>query len=142
MNTKASNKSLLYRTAAVFMIVMLMLAGMPVMPVFATPILPPQAVPVVEAAIALRGVVTTATTATTNLTINKPVGVVAGDVMIVNIAKVGNNTNAPTLVGWTLIDGRSLAGTTLRYGAVLHLLWVLAQLDLSGPLLRFLELTQ
>jgi LPXTG-site transpeptidase (sortase) family protein len=120
MNTKASNKSLLYRTAAVFMIVMLMLAGMPVMPVFATPILPPQAVPVVEAAIALRGVVTTATTATTNLTINKPVGVVAGDVMIVNIAKVGNNTNAPTLVGWTLIDGRSLAGTTLRYGAVLY----------------------
>jgi putative nucleotidyltransferase with HDIG domain len=63
---------------------------------------------------------TWATTGGTTLTIGKPAGVVAGDVMIVNIAKVGNNTTAPSLNGWTLIDGRSLNGGTLRYGAVLY----------------------
>jgi hypothetical protein len=40
--------------------------------------------------------------------------------MVVNIAKVGNNTTAPSLTGWTMIDGRSLGGTTARYGAVLY----------------------
>jgi len=74
----------------------------------------------VWAAIALRGTATTGTSTTTSLVINKPTGVVAGDVMIVNIAQVGNNTTAPALTGWSLIDGRSLAGTTLRYGAVLY----------------------
>ena len=74
----------------------------------------------VSAAIAERGTATTATTTSTTLTINKPTGVVQGDVMIVNIAQVGNNTTDPSLSGWTLIDGSSLAGTTLRYGAVLY----------------------
>ncbi len=71
------------------------------------------------AAIAERGD-TWATTSSTTLTISKPAGVVAGDVMIVNIAKVGNNTTAPSLNGWTLIDGRSLGGGIPRYGAVLY----------------------
>ncbi|MEI8083711.1 MAG: YDG domain-containing protein, partial [Actinomycetes bacterium] len=56
----------------------------------------------------------------TNLTINKPAGTVAGDVMIVNIAKVGNRTTNPSLAGWTLLRGADLLGTTLRYGAVLY----------------------
>ena len=73
-----------------------------------------------SAVIGQRGTATTATTTNTNLTINRPTGVVAGDVMIVNIAKVGNNTTAPSLAGWTLIDGRSLGGMTHRYGAVLY----------------------
>ena len=75
----------------------------------------------VSAAIALRGSATTGTTVDTNLTIGKPTGVVAGDVMIVNIAKVGNSTTAPSSSGWTLIDGTSLGGGgTKRYGAVLY----------------------
>ena len=74
----------------------------------------------VSAAIAQRGSATTATTNNANLTINRPLGVVAGDVMIVNIAKIGNNTTAPSLAGWTLVDGRSLGGMTQRHGAVLY----------------------
>ncbi len=72
--------------------------------------------------IAQRGSATTATTTSSSLTINKPTGVVAGDVMIVNIAKVNNDITTPTLTGWTLVDGKSLTGTgsTLRYGAVLY----------------------
>ncbi|MBS1534166.1 MAG: fibronectin type III domain-containing protein [Bacteroidetes bacterium] len=75
-----------------------------------------------EAQIALRGTATTATSTNTNITINKPTGVVAGDMMLVNIAKGGNNTNAPTLAGWTLISGVNLGGGggTQRYGAVLY----------------------
>ena len=72
------------------------------------------------ATIAQRDGATTGTTTSTSLPIAKPTGVLAGDVMIVNIAKVGNNTTAPSLSGWTLIDGRSLAGGTLRYAAVLY----------------------
>jgi hypothetical protein len=60
------------------------------------------------AQITQRGSATTATGITT-ITINKPTGVVAGDVMIVNI--VQNETNNATLsdanlTEWTLIDGR------------------------------------
>jgi hypothetical protein len=75
---------------------------------------------VAAAAIAQRGAATTGTTTGTSLTINKPTGVVAGDVMIVNIAQIGNNTTAPSLSGWTLIAGADLLGVTLRYGAVLY----------------------
>jgi hypothetical protein len=75
---------------------------------------------VAHAAIAVRGSVTSSTSITTNLTISKPAGVVAGDVMIVNIAKQGNNTTAPTATGWTLIRGADFLGTILRYGAVLY----------------------
>jgi Domain of unknown function (DUF5011)/HYR domain/Putative peptidoglycan binding domain len=72
------------------------------------------------AAIVQRGVATVATSGTTALTVAKPAGVVPGDVMIATIAQGNNNTNSPALSGWTLIDGRSLAGTTPRYGAVLY----------------------
>ena len=73
-----------------------------------------------NAAITQRGSATTATTTGTSLTINKPTGVVQGDVMFVNIAQTGNNTTDPSLSGWTLIDSTSLAGTTARYGAVFY----------------------
>ena len=73
-----------------------------------------------EAAIALRGSATTATTTSTTLTINKPAGVMAGDIMIVNIAKLGNKTNDPSLTGWTLISSADLGGTTARQGALLY----------------------
>jgi hypothetical protein len=74
----------------------------------------------VEAAIAPRGSATTGTTTGTSLTIAKPTEVVAGDVMIVNIAQVGNNSIAPTISGWTLIAGTNLGSITARYGAVLY----------------------
>ncbi|MFM7016449.1 MAG: beta strand repeat-containing protein, partial [Bacteroidota bacterium] len=69
--------------------------------------------------IALRGTATSGTTSNTSITINKPTGVVAGDVMIVNIAQNGNNTTNPSLSGWTLIQGSALAGSS-RYQAVLY----------------------
>ncbi|WP_157495000.1 hypothetical protein, partial [Flavobacterium sp. KJJ] len=72
-----------------------------------------------------RGIATTNTTSNNFLTINKPSGVVAGDVMIVNIAQVNsNNSNAlsnPSLTGWTLIRGGSLTTSgNPRWGAVLY----------------------
>ena len=73
----------------------------------------------VHAQIALRAV-STSTSTNTNITITKPTGVIAGDIMLVNIAKGGNRTTNPSLSGWTLIDGRSLAGGTDRHGAVLY----------------------
>jgi hypothetical protein len=80
---------------------------------------PSAAMPVpVSAAIEQRGTATTGITVNTTLTINKPPGVVAGDVMIVNIAKVGNATTDPTSVGWTLIDGRSLGDGASRGGVL------------------------
>ena len=71
------------------------------------------------AQIALRGTATTGTATGTSLTVAKPTGVAAGDIMIVNIAQLGNNTTDPVLAGWTVIDGASLAGGTARLGAVL-----------------------
>lgn len=73
----------------------------------------------VSAAIEQRGAVTTGTSILTDLTIDKPSGVVAGDLMIANIAKVGNDTTAPTSTGWTPVDGISL-GSPASYGAVLY----------------------
>ena len=69
-----------------------------------------------KAQIAQRGTATTNTNSATNittLTINKPTGVVAGDVLIVNIVQnqtdniTGLLSNA-TGTGWTLIDGREI----------------------------------
>jgi len=57
--------------------------------------------------IAQKGIATSATSTNTNLTIAKPVGVVAGDVMIANIAKANNNSNA-SLAGWTVISGGAI----------------------------------
>jgi hypothetical protein len=72
--------------------------------------------------IAIRGAFTSTTTTNTSLTITKPSGVVAGDIMLVNIAQGNNSTNAPTSSGWTLIDRRNITGTgtTLRYAAVMY----------------------
>jgi len=61
--------------------------------------------------IAQRGVATSATSATATLTISKPSGVIAGDVLIANITQSDNDngilSNASSS-GWTLIDGRLL----------------------------------
>jgi hypothetical protein len=86
-----------------------------------------------QAQIAQRGSSTTATNATASatLTINKPTGVVAGDLMIVSI--VQNETdndngglNNVTATGWTLIDGRIIFsegtgnGQNAWHGTVLY----------------------
>jgi hypothetical protein len=71
-------------------------------------------------AITQRGSATTGTTTGTTLTINKPAGVIAGDVMLATVAQLGNNSADPALAGWTLVDGRSLEGTNARRGAVLY----------------------
>jgi hypothetical protein len=75
----------------------------------------------VFATIAQRGIATTAAvTNNVSLTITKPTGVVAGDILIANLAQV-NSLTAPTApAGWTLIDGRSLAGGTNRYAAIFY----------------------
>lgn len=77
-----------------------------------------------SAQIQQRGSATSNTSAGTSLTINKPAGVVAGDVMIVNIAQAGASASGvlsnPTSSGWTLVAGADLAGGTRRWGAVLY----------------------
>ncbi|ESU29308.1 CHU large protein [Flavobacterium limnosediminis JC2902] len=75
-----------------------------------------------NAQIAQRGTATTATAnAVTTLTINKPTGVIAGDIMIVNITQRGTNTlSNPTCTGWTSIDGANLGGGTDRRVSVLY----------------------
>jgi hypothetical protein len=115
MNAKSGTKTFLYRTFAVFMIALLALTALPVNSAFARPM----------AAVAQRGTATTATTIGTSLVFaGLPSGVVAGDVMIVNIAQRGDDTTNPTSSGWTLIQGaalRSAAGSTNDYrGAVLY----------------------
>ncbi len=72
------------------------------------------------AAITQRGSSTNSTSTNTDITINKPTGVEQGDVMIVNISKIGNDTENPTLSGWTLIAGADLGGGTARRGSVLY----------------------
>ena len=72
-----------------------------------------------QAQIAQRGSSVNGTSTSTTLTINKPTGVVAGDVMIVNICQRGNGTTAPSLAGWTAISSGAIdGGTTL--GALLY----------------------
>lgn len=84
-----------------------------------------------SAQIALRGTATSASASAASVTVNKPTGVVEGDVMIVNI--VQNETDhdngslvAPTLSGWTLVtDGLIRSdgtgnGNNAWYGAVLY----------------------
>lgn len=76
--------------------------------------------------IAQRGVATSATSATATLTISKPSGVIAGDVLIANITQSDNDngilSNASSS-GWTLIDGRLLydnVGNNSWWGTVLY----------------------
>ena len=67
-----------------------------------------------------RGASTTGHTKTTSLTINKPTGVVSGDVMLVNISQYGGSgLTSPTSSGWTLAAGSSLTDSW-KYGAVLY----------------------
>ena len=68
--------------------------------------------------IAQRGTATTGTTNGTSMTINKPSGVIAGDVMIMVIAKTQYTSN-PTSTGWTLIAG-ARQGSGNRHAAVLY----------------------
>ena len=73
-----------------------------------------------NAAIGLRGT-STANSTNTSLTILKPAGVLAGDLMIITIAQNGTaGLSNPTCAGWTLIDGANLGGGTNRWGAVLY----------------------
>lgn len=62
--------------------------------------------------IAQRGSATSATSTNTNLTINKPTGVVSGDVMIVNITS--NNGGTPSLSGWNSLGTGIFNGSNLR----------------------------
>ncbi|MCX6257380.1 MAG: hypothetical protein NTW49_05730, partial [Bacteroidia bacterium] len=58
------------------------------------------------AQIAQRGSGTSATTATTTLTINKPTGVVTGDVMVATFTTNGSSSTGPSLGGWnTVVTG-------------------------------------
>ena len=77
--------------------------------------------------IAQRGTATVSETLTTSLIINKPIGVIPGDVMIVNIAQQGlddaGNTNTlanPTASGWTLVAGSNLLGGQDRWATVFY----------------------
>lgn len=76
-----------------------------------------------NAQIAQRGTATTATSTNTSITINKPSGVISGDVMIVNIAQYDNRNitlSDANLSGWTLISGADLGGNRGRWGSVLY----------------------
>jgi hypothetical protein len=69
--------------------------------------------------IAQRGTATSATTTTLSLTINKPSGVVAGDVMIVNITQSGNTETNASSSGWSLIAGAQ-QGSQIRRSTILY----------------------
>ncbi len=75
------------------------------------------------AAVGQRGIATSGTATGTSLIISKPAGVVAGDVLIANIAQAGSGGGGlsnPSSSGWTLIAGADLAGGTHRWGAVFY----------------------
>lgn len=77
----------------------------------------------VDPLIEQRGTATNGTTNNANLSIAKPTGVVAGDVMIVNISlgrKSSESTANPSLAGWTFISGARFDGTKNFRGAVLY----------------------
>ncbi|MEY2812452.1 MAG: hypothetical protein RI991_1447, partial [Bacteroidota bacterium] len=76
----------------------------------------------VDPLIEQRGVATSATTNGTTLTINKPAGVVTGDVMIVNISlgRSTANTADPSLTGWTLVSGALFDNNKNYRAAVLY----------------------
>lgn len=62
--------------------------------------------------IAQRGTATSATSTNTSLTIDKPTGVVSGDVMLVNITS--NNGGTPSLSGWSSLGTGIFNGSNLR----------------------------
>ena len=73
-----------------------------------------------QAAITQRGTATSATTTSTTLTISKPTGVIAGDVMIVNITQTGNTGTNASLTGWTLIAGEQQSTGAPRRSTFLY----------------------
>jgi hypothetical protein len=91
-----------------------------------------------HAQILQRGNSTTATTTSTSLKINKPVGVIEGDVMIVNIAQTPNQMGAVTSAGWTQIDGANLGANAGRGVILYKVATAVEPLDytftLNGPL--------
>ena len=74
--------------------------------------------------IAQRGTATTATSINSNtITITKPTGVVAGDIMIANITSIGNNDlsdNNANLAGWTFISASNIDGNNQRRCTILY----------------------
>ena len=77
------------------------------------------------AQIVQRGSATSATSTNTTLTINKPTGVVEGDVMLANISQTDDNdalTSNASSSGWTLIAGADLDANTnpQRRGTLLY----------------------
>lgn len=76
----------------------------------------------IAAQIAQRGTATTASVSNSNtLTINKPTGVVAGDIMIATFASSDNSSlsgNNADLTGWTDIDGNNLNNNRKRVSAI------------------------
>lgn len=69
-----------------------------------------------NAGVIRKGSTRTATSSNNYITLRKPAGVVAGDVMIVNLAYYG--TQPATLNGWTSLSQQSLG--TGKWGAVLY----------------------
>ena len=75
---------------------------------------------ILNAQIAQRGSARTRTiSSSSSLTISKPSGVIAGDIMIANIATQGNNI-AATSSGWTRITSAALGGSATKYGTLLY----------------------
>lgn len=71
------------------------------------------------------GVATTATSTNTTMTITKPVGIQAGDLMFASIVESegssGTDLGGGTgLIGWTLIDGRNLGTTNPEFYGYLY----------------------
>jgi hypothetical protein len=75
-----------------------------------------------NAVILQRGTATTGNNAGgATLTINKPTGVVAGDVMIATFASIYSSTpSAPSLSGWTSISTATFGGSAPKRGTVLY----------------------
>lgn len=74
--------------------------------------------------IAQRGAATTATSTNNNtITIAKPAGVVAGDIMIANITSIDDNSlsgNNASLAGWTIISASNINGNNARRCSILY----------------------
>lgn len=75
-----------------------------------------------RAAIVQRGTATTAINTANTMTILKPTGVVAGDVMIASIAQrdSAGTMGAATSAGWTLIKTNGFGGSASRVGTLLY----------------------
>jgi hypothetical protein len=86
------------------------------------------------AQIAQRGTATSATGAGTSLTINKPVGIAVGDIMIANISESHTSNNLSTSAsssGWTVINSRTLGVNNVR-GSVLYKIAITSDLTATN----------